>query len=241
MPIKQLTDGTSYEKATHHNDKQLKGIWEVTYKIDGVRALRRSDGSVVSRNSKPLYNLDHLEFTDAEIFRKNWETSVSLVRTHSYKEITQEDVYQLKRGELDKRLIPGYTLHNPTLEDRVACMEAAVDKGYEGIVLRGFSPRGLPQWIKVVPKKTIDIRITGFEMSDKESRKGYIKCFHTDWGKIPATGFPTYQLQRIAAIGAEDYIDSIAEVEFREWTANKKMRFPAWLRWRWEKNEESLT
>lgn len=239
MTIKQLVDGTNYEKATHHNDKQLKGIWEVTYKIDGVRALRGSDGSVVSRNSKPLYNLDHLEFTDAEIFRENWETSVSLVRTQSYKEITQEDVYQLKRGELDKRLIPNYTLSNPTLEQRLACMAVAVAKGYEGIVLRGFSPRGLPQWIKVVPKKTIDIRITGYEMSDK--RKGYIKCFYTNWGKIPATGFPTMELDTIWLLKAKSYVGKIAEVEFREWTPNKKMRFPAWLRWRFEKDEESLT
>ena len=121
MPIKKLTDGTQYEKATHHNDKQLKGVWEVTYKIDGVRSLRLSgSGNVVSRNSKPLYNLDHLEFTDAEIFRDNWETSVSLVRTQSYKLITQADVYQLKRGELDERLVPGIWLDNPSYDCRIA-------------------------------------------------------------------------------------------------------------------------
>ena len=239
MPIKELKDGTQYEKAVHHNDKVLKGIWEVTYKIDGVRSLRGLDGRVVSRNSKPLYNLDHLEFTDAEIFRNNWETSVSLVRTQSYKEITQNDVYQLKRGELDERLIPGRFLTNPRVETREMEMEFAVNLGYEGIVLRGFSPRGLPQWIKVVPKKTIDIRITDFDMSDK--RAGYIKCFHTNHGNISATGFPIEELNEIREHGACYYIGRIAEVEFREWTPGKKMRFPAWVRWRFDKNEESLT
>ena len=117
-------------------------------------------------------------------------------------------------------------------------MQNAVDFGYEGIVLRGHSPRGLPQWVKVVPKKTIDILITSFEMSDK--RIGYIKCFHTNWGNISATGFPIEELNYIKSVGAETYVGSIAEVEFREWTPGKKMRFPAWLRWRFDRNDESL-
>jgi len=238
MTTKNLTDGTVYVKATHHNDKQLKGWWEVTYKIDGVRALRDSNGNVLSRNSKPLYNLNTLEFTDAEIYRENWETSVSLVRTQSYKEINQEDVYQLANGTLDERLIPDIHMYSPTAEARIYEMEQAVALGYEGIVLRGKSPRGIYQWIKVVPKITIDIRITGYEMSDK--RIGYIKNFQTEWGKIPATGFPIEELDVIAANGAASYVGKIAEMEFREWTPAKKMRFPAWLRWRFDKDEESL-
>lgn len=239
MTTKTLTDGTIYEKATHHNDKPLKGTWEVTYKIDGVRAIRRANGDINSRNSKPLYNLSHLQFTDAEIFRKNWETSVSLVRTQSFKQVNQEDVYQLKNGELDERLIPGRFLNNPTVEDRLAEMELALALGYEGIVLRGTTPRGIPQWIKVVPFKTIDVRVTGFNMSTK--RIGYIMSFDTKWGKIPATSFTVEELDRIAQQGAHSYVGKIAEMDFREWTPAKKMRFPVWKRWRFDKDQESLT
>ena len=239
MTIKKLNDGTIYVKATHHNDKVLKGTWEVTYKIDGVRAIRAVDGSVSSRNSKPLYNCDNLQFTDAEIFRKDWETSVSLVRTQSYKLVTQADVYQLKDGELDARLIPGRYLDDSTEEERNAEMERAVGLGYEGIVLRQKNRAGNWIWVKVVPWKTIDVRITGYEMSDK--RKGFIKNFQTDWGKIPATGFKIEQLEFIASQGAEKFLGMIAEMNFREWTKNRKMRFPAFVRWRFDKDEESLT
>jgi len=249
MTTKNLTDGTIYVKATHHSDKQLKGWWEVTYKIDGVRALRDSNGDVLSRNSKPLYNLNTLEFTDAEIYRENWETSVSLVRTQSYRRITQADVYQLANGTLDERLIPDIHMLDPTEEDRVHEMEKAVALGYEGIVIRGKSPRGIYQWIKVVPWKTIDIRIIGFEMSTK--REGFIKNFATAWGRIPATGFKVEELEEIAANGADSYVGKIIEVEFREWTKSKnpKMRFPraaradkgkGAIKWRFDKDEESL-
>lgn len=238
MTTKNLTDGTVYVKATHHNDKILKGSWEVTYKIDGVRALRGTDGSVLSRNSKPLYNCNHLQFTDAEIFRKNWETSVSLVRTQSYKLVTQDDVYQLKDGELDERLVPGRYLNDSTEEDRYAEMERALELGYEGIVLRQTTSRGNILWVKVVPWKTIDVRITGVTMSDK--RVGFIKSFQTDWGSIPATGFKVEQLEEIAANGAATYVGKIAEMKFREWTPQQKMRFPAFERWRFDKDEESL-
>jgi len=244
MTTKNLTDGTIYEKATHHNDKVLKGKWQVTLKIDGVRAIRRADGSVNSRNSKPLYNLNHLEFSDAEIFRENWETSVSLVRTQSYKEITQADVYELRPGYIDKRLETTRLLIDPTFEDRMDEMEYWVAKGYEGIVLRkvssGLRPKLVPhKWVKVVPKKSIDIRVTGYNMSKK--RLGYIMNFETNWGKISATGFTVEELEVIKSNGAESYLGKIAEVEFREWTPNCKMRFVNWVRWRFDKNEESLT
>jgi len=161
MPIKKLKDGTQYEKATHHTGKTLKGRWEVTYKIDGVRAMRNADGDVVSRNGKPLYNLDHLDFTDAEIFRENWETSVSLVRTQSFKEITQADVYELGYNDYDARLELGIWITDPTHENCLDIMEDALRLGYEGIVLRGEDTRGNAKWIKVVPKLNANSRSTG--------------------------------------------------------------------------------
>ena len=236
MPTKQLKDGTNYEKAVHHSDKVLKGAWDVSIKIDGVRALRMADGSIVSRNSKPLYNLDKLEFSDAEIFRDDWATSVSLVRTESYREITQDDVYELSPDNYDQRLMTDDTLVDSTFDERMACMQKYVDLGFEGIVLREVHG---DRWVKVVPVKTADVRVTGFEMSDK--RAGWIKNFQTAHGNVGGTGFNEEQLTEIAEQGADWYIGKIMEVEYRETTEAGKLRFPAFVRWRFDKDEESLT
>ena len=83
----------------------LKGCWIVTFKIDGVRAAITKDGCY-SRKEKPLYNLDHLakdDPYDVEIFKDNWETSVSLVRTkNDGQSVDSEYVYAL--DPVDKRL-----------------------------------------------------------------------------------------------------------------------------------------
>ena len=236
MPTKQLIDGTQYEKATHHKGKDLKGRWMVTLKIDGVRAIRGIDGSVTSRNSKPLYNLDHLEFTDAEIFRKDWNTSVSLVRSQSYKQITPDDVYQLRKGQLDPRLVTGHILVDPTYEDCLIEMNWALSQGYEGIVLRKAQSN---TWLKVVPEITADVRVTGFEMSTK--RIGWIKNFQTAHGNISATSFPEDELEEIRDDGAINYVGRIMEIGYREKTINGKARFAKFKRWRFDKNEESFT
>lgn len=239
MPTKTLLNGMTYTKATHHNDKTLEGHWEITYKIDGVRAFQDPQGNIVSRNSKPLYNLDKLQFTDAEIYRDNWETSVSLVRSQQHKSITQDDVYQLTPDALDPRLTPKKLLINPPCNERLEAMQEAINLGYEGIVLRKVTSRNTQNWIKIVPTKTADVRITGYIMSTK--RKGFIKCFLTKHGNISATGFPIIELTEITLNTPETYIGKIAEVQFREWTPQHKMRFPAWVRWRFDKTEESLT
>lgn len=238
MPIKNLKDGVPYEKAVHHNGKPLKGKYEVTYKIDGVRALRNKDGEVVSRNSKPLYNLDHLNFKDAEIFRDNWETSVSLVRSQSYKEITQDDVYELGYYDYDHRLDTGVWLTDPTYDTCLHHMQLALDNGYEGIVMRGEDARGSAKWIKVVPEITADVRVTGCTMSDK--RVGFIKNFITAHGSIGGTSFSIDQLEEIQRQGTAAYIGKIMEVAFRETTSNGKMRFGKFTRWRFDKDVESF-
>ena len=237
MPIKKLTDDTAYEKATHQTEKDLKGSWHLTYKIDGVRALRNKDNTVVSRASLPLYNLNHLEFKDAEIFRNNIATSVSLVMTQSHKLITQDDVYELRDGYIDPRLNTNKVLVNPKHETLMAYMEGAVKRGYEGIVLHRI---GHPaKWIKYVPEKTADVRVTGFNMSDK--RIGYIKNFETAHGKIGGTSFTIEELDYIKASGAKYFIGKIMEVAFREKTPADKMRFGKFTRWRFDKGEESFT
>ena len=237
MPTKQLTDGTVYEKAVHHGDGVLKGVWDVTRKIDGIRAMRNQDGDVVSRNGKPLYNLDNLQFTDAEIYRTDWSTSMSLVRTESFMLITEADVYELSKFSYDDRLNTDRVLIDSTYDERMKLMQEFVDQGYEGIVLRDTNSN---KWVKVVPVKTADIRITGFELSKK--RAGWIKNFTTNHGNISSTGFKEDQLIEIAENGPASYIGKLAEVSYREvFPETGKLRFAAFDRWRFDKDEESLT
>lgn len=239
MPVKKLKDGTSYEKATHHTGAKLKGLWKITWKIDGVRAMRNADGKVVSRNGKPLYNLDHLEFKDAEIFRKDWETSVSLVRTQSPQAIYQDDVYELGYSTYDKRLdAPFDLLRDPTFAECEMWMEEALSRGYEGIVLRGES-RGKPKWIKVVPKLNADVRITGYIMGQGK-HEGKIGSWTTDHGNV-GSGFTDAQRAEWTEAGLDSFIGKIIEVSYREKTSAGKLRFPAFERFRFDKDEESLT
>ena len=244
MPIKQVDEETSYNAPVYYNEKPLTGAWSVYYKIDGVRALRNKDGKVVSRKNKPLYNLDHLYFTDAEIFRKDWNTTVSLVRTESTLQIEYNDVYQLDPP--DPRLY--FTVTNNTGEtvplvvtapEPLAIsglLAAALSRGYEGIVLRNSKTK---KWIKVVPEMTADIRVTGFTMSTK--RTGWIKNFETNYGNISATSFPESELVKIQHNTPESYIGEIMEVKFRErYKETGKLRFAKFNRWRFEKDTESI-
>lgn len=235
MTTKTLTDGTPFIKATHHTGKAMRGIWHVTYKIDGVRALRTADGRVVSRNSKPLYNIDHLHFKDAEIFRKNWETSVSLVRTQSFVDVWQSDVYPL-----DQPIIPGHPLHvgitlnNPDADTCTRIMQEAVEDNYEGIVLRSDCNT---KWVKVVPEKTADIRITGYE-EGKGKHTGKLGALITAHGKV-GTGFSDSQREQLWACRG-GLTGTIVEVKYREKTPAGKLRFPVFVRIRSDKDDESI-
>ena len=236
MPTKQLTDGTVYEKAVHHGDGVLKGVWDVTRKIDGVRAMRNQDGAVVSRNGKPLYNLDHLEFQDAEIFRKDWSTSVSLVRSQSPQHITEADVYELSKLNYDDRLNTDRFLMNSTYDERMELMQEFVAQGYEGIVLRDT---GSDRWVKVVPVLNADIRITGYTMG-KGKNEGLIGSWMTNHGSV-GSGFTDADRVLWTKQGLDTFVGSIIEVSYRETTEAGKLRFPAFDRFRFDKDEESLT
>lgn len=235
MPIKKLDDGSTYNKAVHHGETTMRGTWEVSIKIDGVRMFKR-DGKALSRASieYPNKNLALLDFTDAEYFSGDWGKSMGDTARHNAV-VNQDFVYNL--DPLDYRLRTDYVLVNPTEEERYACMQKFVDQGYEGIVIRN---RDNGKWVKVVPIKSADIRITGYTMSDK--RVGWIKSFITNHGNISSTGFKEEQLKEIAENGPESYIGKIAEVDYREvFKETGKLRFAAFNRWRTDKTEESLT
>lgn len=203
------------------NGKDLKGIWEVTRKLDGVRALRQG-GKVVSRNGKPLYNLDHLFFEDAEVFLGDWESSVSACRSIASKPISQQHVYSLS-PLLDARLFI-CALENPSVESINTLLEAVLSKGDEGLVLRQDD-----KWLKVKPEETYDVPITGVQLG-KGKYIGKLGAFHTTMGKV-GTGFTDAQRQELISLP----LGTTIEVSCLELTKDNKFRHPRFVRVREDK------
>jgi ATP-dependent DNA ligase len=230
--IKTLDDGTTYVKALYlEPDKQLKGVWDVYTKLDGVRVIRNRNGDVVSRNSKPLYNVSHLRFKDAEYFNTNWNVSVSHVRTESYVPTYQQDIYELSDDNVDERLRIG-DYKNPNFEELEPLLKTMLGYGHEGLVIR---QKG--KWLKVVPKKQADVRITAFKEGTGRLQ-GTLGSIQTAHGSV-GSGFDDY-MRDVIWNNREYLIGKIIQVEYRETTDAGKLRFPAFVRFRYDKDEEDL-
>lgn len=237
MPVKKLKDNTPYIKAVYWTGQVLKGMWHVSFKIDGVRALRLQDGAVVSRASKPLYNLDTLDFQDAEIFLGDWERSVSAVRTQDPVHIPQSAVYDLRPGKLDPRLDIGMVI-DPTEAWITRMLEQALVLGYEGLVLREQNPKSIARWFKVVPKMYADVRITGWYKGKTGKNIGRLGGFTTNHGNIGG-GFSD-EFRSSSYDVFDSWVGKIIEVGYRETTKNGKLRFASFERERFDKDEESI-
>lgn len=230
--VKYLDDGTAYVKAQYlEEDKKLKGVWYVYRKLDGVRILRNTYGAVVSRNSKPLYNCDALQFRDAEYFDTNWNISVSAVRTESYVPTSQQNVYELRDGAVDTRL-ELTTVLNPCFAILQEQMQEQLAKGDEGLVIRSMG-----RWLKVVPKLQADVRITGFKEGTGRL-KGTLGSIQTAHGSV-GSGFDD-ELRNVIWANRAYLIGKIIQVEYREVTEDGKLRFPAFVRFRYDKEEEDV-
>lgn len=200
----------------------LKGYWEITLKIDGVRAFWKHKG-IVSRADKPLCNLPPMPLgTDAEVFIKNWETTVSRVRTHKGEEVSKEHIYTL--DPLDPRLHKGY-IKDPTPDEIEFLMERAVKEGYEGLVLRQKD-----RWLKVKPVETTDLVVTGL-YEGKGKHLGRLGKVFTELGAV-GTGFSDQQREDF---WTEDFIGTTIEVEYMSLTPAGKMRHARFLRERFDK------
>lgn len=221
-------------KAKPWKQTDLKGWWEFTLKIDGARMLRDSKGNPVSRAGKPLYNLGDVpsEITDAEIFDKDWESSMSLVRTSvNGKTVLMDKVYSL--DPIDPRLVLPEVL-NPTKGFIEKLLEEKVSQGYEGLILRQKD-----KWLKVKPKDTADVFITGFQAGTGK-HEGRMGALLTNYGKV-GTGFSDAARQWWQKCYDDNMlIGLLIEVEFMEWTKNGIMRHPRYLRIRDDKIEENL-
>lgn len=131
--------------------QDLTGAWDVYRKLDGVRALRVA-GKVVSRKGKPLHNLAHLRFTDAEVWLGDWDKTVSAVRTSSRATtVRQADVYQLDPP--DKRLFVDSVEH-PTARTIRTLLRRHKAPGEDGLILRQGAT-----WLKVKHVATYDVPV----------------------------------------------------------------------------------
>jgi len=201
--------------------RDLEGEWEITYKIDGVRALI-TDGVAVSRSNKPLYNLEHMPTGDFEIYLGSWEESVSAVRTHDGSYIDHSCAYSL--DPLDPRLFKEVLTDPPAGAIR-AIMYAAIGEGYEGLVLRQGD-----RWIKIKPTENADVKIIGLK-EGKGRNAGRLGAFITEFGNV-GVGL-TDDLR--TEYWDQDLIGETIEVKFWEYTPAGKFRQPRFIRMRWDK------
>lgn len=201
------------------NKKPLKGEWLATLKLDGVRVLKGDDG-YISRANKPLYNLDHLTITDAEVFAGNWEGSITAVRTQQGTPVPEEWVYSLE--PLDSRLIIK-ELIDPSAEEIHELLNKVVSEGNEGLVLRQGD-----KWIKVKQEETFDVKVTGKQVGTGKYT-GMLGALLTEKGKV-GTGF-TDEQRKVNDIDVGDTI----EVRSMSLTPSGKFRHPRFIRHRTDK------
>lgn len=210
--------------------KDLIGTWIVSRKIDGVHAHRTGETTNwVSRNGKPLYNLEHLpaDLTEIEVFCGSWEDSISAVKTKNGPAVQLEYAYSL--DPMDERLLIG-EYEDPTKEIIRRLMESVVESGYEGIVLEeAISWPVTGTQLKVKPIETHDVAVLGtFEGTGRH--KGLLGGVVTQKGNVSA-GFTLEQRRDLKDISG----GTIIEVVSNGLTPGGKFRHPRFIRVREDK------
>lgn len=202
--------------------KDLEGRWRLALKIDGVKAIVRR-GVARSRAGKRLYNLS-LPDGEYEIFKDNWETSVSLVRTHDGPTVPKRYCYRLA-PTLDRRLALGRA-ESPARTFIWAAMRDAVRRGYEGLVLTHIESG---KQLKVKSIVTYDTPILGW-YPGKGKHTGRMGGFVTAMGKV-GTGLTDAQRTEFMALP----VGTLIEVECMSLTPAGKFRHPRFKRVRFDK------
>lgn len=216
-------------KPKNWKGNDLKGEWQITVKLDGVRALIEG-GTALSRNSKPLYNLEHIPDGDYEVYLGSWEESVSAVRTREGSPVELGDLYSLY--PIDERLILENSVDSPTADYINGLLEQQVHSGKEGLVLRQGD-----KWLKVKPTYSYDVKLEDV-VEGKGRNVGRLGAFVTSRGNV-GTGLTDYQRTtfwngwKSGSIKPGDLI----EVECMELTKEGKFRHPRFVRFRWDKSE----
>lgn len=215
------------KKLKLYDGRDLEGVWHVTYKADGVRMLRDDEGRPISRQGKPLHNLEGIpdDIVDAEIFRTDWATSVSLVRTQQGQPVLVDDVYALWPTP-DPRLHMAY-LGDPDKEVLGVLLQQAIKEGWEGLVIRQGDVA-----YKVKPIEDYDVKITGY-VEGKGKHTGRLGLFTTDMGNVGG-GFTDAEREEYWE-RRDEMVGTFIEVRCMGLTPAGKFRHPRFLRERWDK------
>ena len=218
------------------NGKELTGDWQVTAKLDGVRAIWHDQPGWLSRANRPLYNIPPWQpgiARDCELFVGSFRDTIRATRTKFPKSETPliklAHLYGLE--PLDTRLRWG-TLINPTAADIRYELQRANDRGFEGLVLRRDE-----HWIKVKPEETHDVTITGYgEGTGKHlSRLGFVTTARGTVG----SGFSDGERELLwSDAKAARLIGQVIEVSCMEFTSNGQFRHPFFVRMRPDKFTE---
>jgi len=206
------------------NNKDLKGVWEFSLKIDGVRC-HNINGEFKSRKDKPLYNIPSTkEFEIAEIYCGDFKTTIENTRTFlTEKTILNDNIYILE-PIIDPRLYLR-TVTNPSKELIQDLFNHYHALGYEGLILKQGEKR-----LKVKNQETHDVVITG--IFEGEGRlKGMLGGFTTDMGNV-GSGLTDIDRREYFT---ENIIGETVEVECMELTPDGKFRHPRFVRIRYDK------
>jgi DNA ligase OB-like domain len=222
-------------KAKNWSGKDLKGLWHVTIKIDGVRTLWNGE-AWVSRADKPLYNLPAFDGrADCETYcgdatmtsAQRFKQTITQIRAKTKaRPITADQLYSL--NPLDPRLMLG-GLNDPTAETINRLLAEQVAKGFEGLVLRQGDV-----WLKVKPIETYDVPVTAVcaGQGKHAGRMGYLVTPMGDVG----TGFTDEERQEWWDKSVERLrLRTVIEVECMKLTDDGKFRHPRFLHIRIDK------
>jgi len=215
------------------NGKDLKGLWEITRKIDGVRALWDVERQGwYSRANKPLYNIpspvvDTYPY-DCECYLGSLKDSVRAVRTQHLKPDTpvveRKHLYSL--APLDPRLNHAI-VQDPPASYLVAEMERVIELGYEGLVARCGD-----HWVKIKPKDNLDLLVTGYEEGEGK-HAGRLGALITRKGKV-GTGFTDHD-RELFWYRRHGLVGMTIEVAYMHLTPDGQMRHPRFVRERFDK------
>lgn len=205
--------------------KKFKYPLLISAKIDGVQAVVK-DGIVLSRKDKPLYNLPHLPDGIYEVFKDNWETSVSMVRKHKGDLISLNHIYKLCPAVAEDLVLA--RIETDVDVDTVIqqLYNEQVKIGREGLVIHDL---GADIYYKVKPKATYDVIVLDVVMG-KGKYSGQIGSLVTERGNV-GSGLSDYERN----CSFFEFIGETIEVECMSLTPNGKFRHPRFIRIRWDK------
>jgi len=212
----------------------LEGEWIFSIKMDGIRLHRQSDGTIVTRNGKPAYNLpkNAKKFEVAEVCcNGNWNDTMSIVRSSKSirRKVKNTEIYSIV--PLDKRLYI-VTHVDPDKQTIREEFDVIRSEGYEGLVLHSKTKDYM---IKVKDKYTVDVPITGFNQSTAKTKGGgMLKEFITPMGKV-GTGITREQCKEFWD-KRDELLGKQIEVECMEITKKGKWRNPRFVRLRLDKS-----